>query len=197
MGNPVIVHLIRHEQTKGNIERRYIGWTDQSIVIEKAHCVVPIHATDVFGSDLKRCRETAKLYFPNAQYHPFSGLREMNFGDFEMKTYNDLKEKEIYWRWINSPEQATPPNGESFADFKNRVLDCFKKIIHESGEYVFIVHGGVIRLILSQYTRKSFQEVLVRHRNIYTLYWDDLERLKGGQECSRLSEAPITVNGNL
>ncbi|QBK25922.1 histidine phosphatase family protein [Ureibacillus thermophilus] len=197
-GSSVIVHLIRHEKTKANLERKYIGWTDESIVYDKVNCIVPIHTDVVYGSDLKRCLETARLYFPNAVFHPFFELRELNFGDFEMKTYEDLKDDERYRQWIDVPQKVTPPNGEAFTAFQKRVLDCFQQIVEHPGIYVFVVHGGVIRLILSKFCEeKNFQEVVVQHRNIYTLFWDDIESLKGGEVCNRLSVAPIMVNENL
>lgn len=72
MGNAVTVHLIRHEKTKANLERKYIGWTNESIYIQTANCQVPIHTKDVFGSDLKRRIETAQLYFPRQNTILFS-----------------------------------------------------------------------------------------------------------------------------
>lgn len=198
MGNAVTIHLIRHEKTKANLERKYIGWTNESIYIQTANCQVPIHTKDVFGSDLKRCIETAQLYFPEAKYHPFFQLRELHFGDFEMKTYDELKDNPAYRQWIDSPEKAAPPNGESFVSFKERILNCFHQIVSCGGEYVFVVHGGVIRVILSKFQKeKSFQDVIAQHRMIYTLCWDDIESLKGGRECNQLLEAPIMVNENL
>lgn len=31
MADDITVHLIRHEKTKANMERKYIGWTDEPI----------------------------------------------------------------------------------------------------------------------------------------------------------------------
>ncbi len=188
MGNVVTVHLIRHEKTKANFERKYIGWTDESIVVEEK-CSVPLCPKIVYGSDLKRCEETSKLYFPEATYKPVQSLREMNFGDFEMKTYDQLKTNEMYRNWIESPEKITPSNGESFHDFTTRVVSGFEHIIQESNEYVFVVHGGVIRILLSKYgpTTQTFQQVTADHRTIYTLTWSDLSDVKGGKRCESLS----------
>lgn len=198
MGDSVIVHLIRHERTKANLERKYIGWTDESILNKHLTCQLPIQTEIVFGSDLKRCYETAMLYFPRANYQAFSQLRELSFGDFEMKTYDELKHLNIYRQWIDSPYLVTPPNGELFQSFENRVLDCFQKIVHTKGEYVFVVHGGVIRLLLSKFQKdKSFQEIHVAHRMIYTLCWKDFQALKGGEECNQLLVEPITVSENM
>lgn len=198
MGNAVTVHLIRHEKTKANLNRQYIGWTEESIVVGEK-CDVLLLPKIVYGSDLKRCEETAKLYFPNAAYKSVQSLREINFGDFEMKTYEQLKTNEIYRNWIESPEKITPPNGESFHDFAKRVVSGFEQIIQETNEYVFVVHGGVIRILLSKYgpTTQSFQQVTAEHRTIYTLTWSDLSDAKGGKRCESLSVEPIMAKERL
>lgn len=198
MGDCITVHLIRHEKTKGNIERKYVGWTDESILNKNLICSNPIKANIVYGSDLKRCQETSYLYFPTASFHPFKDLRELSFGDFEMKTYEDLKDSTIYRKWIDSPRTVTPPNGESFLDFEKRVLNCFQQIVNKSGEYVFIVHGGVIRLLLSTFLKdKEFQDIHAEHRMIYTLRWEVEEFLKGEVGCKQLSVAPIMVSESM
>lgn len=198
MGHAVIIHLIRHEKTKANEEKKYIGWTDESIMVKKP-LQIPIQATKVYGSDLKRCVETAKLYFPKANYHAYSELRELNFGDFEMKTYEQLKDNSVYRKWIDFPESITPPNGESFISFKNRIIDAFYRIVSTSGEYVFVVHGGVIRLLLSQFSpsNDSFQQIVVKHQEVITLTWTQLADLRGGLRCESLSVEPIMENENM
>ncbi|RTQ89452.1 histidine phosphatase family protein [Lysinibacillus telephonicus] len=199
MGHSVTVHLIRHEKTAANIERKYIGWTDESIVINKCEYQLPIQPANVYGSDLKRCKETAKLYFPTAYFHPLEKFREINFGDFEMKTYEQLKENPMYRQWIDSPETVIPPNGESFANFTERIVHQFRQIVSAAGDYCFIVHGGVIRVLLSMIGPKeeSFQQIDVQHRLIYTLQWSTWANFEGGARCESLSVEPIMEKENL
>lgn len=198
MGDSVVIHLIRHEKTKGNMERKYVGWTDESIVNQNITCNIPIKTNVVYGSDLKRCYETSTLYFPTANFEGYPDLKELYFGDFEMKTYDELKDLPIYREWIDLPRTVTPPNGESFQNFEKRVLDCFQRIVNKKGEYVFIVHGGVIRLLLSKFLMdKDFQDIHAEHRTIYTLQWPNIQLFKGGVRCKRLSVVPITVNENM
>lgn len=193
MGNSVIVHLIRHEKTEANTMRKYLGWTDESILDIHESFHIPFQSTLVYGSDLKRCVETAKLYFPMAEYKAFSPLRELNFGDFEMKTYDQLKNLLIYREWIDCPQQITPPNGENFQHFKHRVLACFKQIVNQPHEYTFVVHGGVIRMLLSEFgpSKQTFNEIAVNHRTIYTLKWSNPNLIKGGLRCESLLVEPI------
>ena len=199
MGNHLVVHLIRHEKTEANLKRKYIGWTDESIILEEVEFDVPIQAEEVYGSDLRRCEETARRYFPEAIYIPNKKLRELNFGDFEMKTYNELKNSVLYRNWIDSPHQITPPNGESYEQFVQRVRTCFQQIISQNKEYIFVVHGGVIRALLSMYgtVQDSFQQIMVSHRTIYTLEWRDFGDAREEKRCKLLSVAPIMAKESL
>ena len=184
------IRLIRHELTRANLERRYIGWTDQSI-IRKVSADIAFTPSVIYGSDLKRCEETAACYFPNVPFIADARLRETNFGDFEMKTYEELKNNSLYRAWINDPLSVAPPNGESLQAFNERILTAFQKVIANKEEVTFIVHGGVIKAILAKYLHKAFHDVHAAHRTIYTLVLD------GGETCISYSEAPITVKDNM
>ena len=41
----------------------------------------------------------------------------MNWGRFEGKTYEQLKEETSYQKWLNNPMEAPVPEGESYPDF--------------------------------------------------------------------------------
>lgn len=183
------MYFIRHELTQANIERRYIGWTDQPI-IQSVKAIIPIEPAIVFGSDLLRCKQTAACYFPDIPFMEDERLRELHFGNFEMKTYEQLQHNPLYRAWVDDPFKTTPPDGESFTTFKDRVLSAFQEIAESYEEAVFVVHGGVIKLILSACLDKGFHEVHAAHRTLYTVSWEE------GKTCMSLSEEPITVNEN-
>ncbi|MGN7476577.1 histidine phosphatase family protein [Solibacillus silvestris] len=198
MANGITVHLIRHEKTEANRERKYIGWTDEPI-IKKVQAQLPIQPHEVFGSDLQRCLQTAACYFPQTPFFAEEKLRELNFGDFEMCTYEQLQYNEIYRAWIDDPLTTPIPNGESFLQFQQRVLEGFRQIVKQDGDYTFVVHGGVIRLLLAKYSveEQSFQQTTANHRTIYTLCWGSVDELIGGLRCTLYSEAHITVNEHM
>ena len=192
MGNAVTIHLIRHGKTQANLDRKYIGHTDEPLVhFRSVH--MPIQAEVVYGSDLIRCKQTAHLYFPNAKYVASSNLRELHFGQFEMKTYEQLKNNSKYRAWIADPENSTPPDGESFHCFKKRVFAALTDIICEPGNYTFIIHGGVIRVWLAAFLHKPFLDVSAKHETLYTCSWNDISLWKGGDKCTFISEVPLTV----
>ncbi|WP_332646839.1 histidine phosphatase family protein [Lysinibacillus sp. 54212] len=197
MVHAITIHLIRHEKTQANIERKYIGWTDEEIIPRAGHFTLPLNPAVVYGSDLIRCKQTANLYFPKATFLSAVGLRELNFGDFEMKTYEQLKDHKLYRRWIDDPLCVTPQNGESFQVFKERVYDAFWRIVTKPGEYVFVVHGGVIRLLIALFLESDFAKITANHHTVYTCAWDYFSQLKEGQRCKSISEVPITVKDNL
>jgi broad specificity phosphatase PhoE len=84
-----------------------------------------------------------------------SSLREINFGDFEGRTYEEieLNEPQLYASWMKSPTTVTFPHGESFCDLRERTSSKVATIISDhQGETVLIAtHGGVIRSVLSDF----------------------------------------------
>lgn len=193
MANTVTVRLIRHEKTKANVERRYVGQTDASILPVLARSMT--HSPEkVYGSALKRCLQTSQLYFPHATYVQHERLNEIHFGEFEMKTYADLQHNALYRAWIDDPFSITPPNGESFESFRQRVLQAFFDIVQEAGEYTFVVHGGVIRVLLQAFyfKEKSFQHITADHHTEYKLEWLSFEAMKEGHRCISYSADYLT-----
>lgn len=116
-----------------------------------------------------------------------------------MCTYEQLQHNGTYRAWIDDPLNNPIPNGETFLQFQQRVLNDFREIVYENKEYTFIVHGGVIRLLLAVYglEEQSFQQTVANHRTIYTLGWNSVDELIGGARCTLYSEAHITVNENM
>lgn len=199
MANRLIVHLIRHDKTQANIDRKYIGWTDEPIVDEAYDFSFNFVPEIVFGSDLIRCAQTAKKYFPTAEFKASADLRELDFGDFEMKNYADLQHNAQYRAWIDCPGNISPPNGESYQIFEKRIMERFQQIVQQAGEYTFVIHGGVMRVLLAHFgpVEQAFQQTVANHRTLHTLSWHSIEQLQGGARCKSFSEVPITGSSNL
>ena len=90
------ITLIRHGQIPGNIDKRYIGTTDQDLTdlgikqAKELNCQVNADISKVFVSPYKRCIQTAKLAFPSIELQIVDDLREMDFGIFENKTADEM-----------------------------------------------------------------------------------------------------------
>ncbi len=148
------IYLIRHGQTRGNLERRYMGVTDQPLCPQGRAALAGRRgpaAEAVYVSPLLRCRETAAILYPGAAQTVVPGLRETDFGAFEGHTYEELKDSPAYQAWLDSADQAAPPGGESREQVRRRVLAAFRTVTagHAPGERLaLVVHGGTIMTLL-------------------------------------------------
>ena len=85
------------------------------------------------------------------QYFRLPALREMDFGTFEGKTYEMLREMPQYQAWISGRnEENLCPGGESGAQMARRVWDAFVQIVRTetAPQIVIVSHGGPIAAIL-------------------------------------------------
>lgn len=148
--------LIRHGKTQGNLLKKYIGKTDESLceagkneLLEKEFSQVKT----VITSPLKRCVETAKILFPRSENYIYDDLQECDFGDFENYNFEELKENKDYQQWLDSNGQMPFPHGESHEAFKARCCAAFLRAIDEHREscLAFVVHGGTIMAVLERF----------------------------------------------
>ena len=154
------IALIRHSKTKGNLEKRYIGSTDESLcqvgidlIKSKAFPLAKV----VYCSPLARCVETSKLIYNDIEPIIYKDLRECNFGLFENKNYKELEGNIHYQKWIDSNGTLNFPKGENPEDFQNRCVHTFDEIINDIFQKnvdssAMIVHGGTIMAILDEYS---------------------------------------------
>lgn len=149
--------LIRHGMTAGNIEKRYIGTTDEPLCSEG---ITELSAAEyprcelLVSSPMLRCRQTCAALYPSQIPLLCEAMKECDFGDFEGRNYRELSDSADYQKWIDSGGEARFPNGESPRDFRLRCTGAFARILHEhsSAESVaFVVHGGTIMSILEEY----------------------------------------------
>ncbi|MEK6267334.1 MAG: histidine phosphatase family protein [Planococcus sp. (in: firmicutes)] len=194
MDESFVLRLIRHAPTRGNEQKRYIGWTDESVLPFKAKPDLQIK--EVMGSDLKRCRETATVLFPNAAYRANRELRECHFGQWEMKTYEQLKDTQRYRDWIDDPWNISPPSGESLKDMAERVERGMLKL--PSGkEVTLVLHGGPIRYLIARALGEKFQDQIALHGGCHTLIWPSRQAFEERALCTSFSVEPLTANGNM
>jgi alpha-ribazole phosphatase len=126
--------LLRHAETKGNLERRYIGLTDEPLCEEGIRHAKSLGSfpeiKSVAVSPLLRAKQTARLIFPNAELTPYEGLEEMHFGYFEGKNFEEMSEDPRYRAWVDSFGVDHCPGGESRDEFISRTCEKnFQKTI--------------------------------------------------------------------
>lgn len=172
--------LIRHGETAGNLEKRYVGKrTDEGLTEEakeKLSKAVRENGEGIFArcapvreilvSPMKRCRETKEILFPAVRYPKcpvtaVPGLSECDFGRFEYKNYRDLNGDADYQRFIDSGGTEGFPGGETTQQFKKRCAETFGELIFcrmekglsKDGSLVFVIHGGTIMAVLEAFSK--------------------------------------------
>ena len=82
-------------------------------------------AEQVIISPMKRCIQTAACIFPDKTPVLCEKMRECDFGLFEMKRYEELKEIPAYQEWLESNGTIAFPEGEDPELFKQRCVEGF------------------------------------------------------------------------
>ena len=153
--------VLRHGKTAGNIEKRYIGTTNEPLCKEgeeQARAVGEVRSVArVYVSPLLRARQTAQIAFPCAQQIVVPDLREMDFGEFENKNYQELAGNAAYQAWVDGNCEAHCPQGESKDEFSRRTACALHVLLHEAAqrgeEYVIVVaHGGTVMAAMDAFT---------------------------------------------
>ena len=150
--------LIRHGQTAGNLEGRYIGRTDESLCSQgvaalRARRYPPVNR--VLVSPMRRCLETAALITPGCPVTVVEDFRECDFGVFEGKNYAELNGRADYQDWIDSGGTLPFPGGESRDGFSRRCVAAFERAAAEldDGCCAVIVHGGTVMAVMEAFAR--------------------------------------------
>ena len=155
------ISVLRHGMTEANEKGIYIGSTDLPLSDKGAADLAAkmdefdyptVHR--VYSSPLKRCIETAEILFPYTELCPVDDLRELNFGDFENKSIDELAGRTDYKQWLKGTKESRPPNGESLEELTARTYKALHAVIMdmmESGltHCAMITHGGIISNMLS------------------------------------------------
>lgn len=149
------LYLIRHGQTMANVKYIYCGSTDLPLSEEGIEKLKEFHYSVPAGyrfltSGMLRAEQTLQCLFGEKEHEADSRFRELNFGVFEMHSYEELKDRADYQAWISGDnEKNVPPMGESGEQMTQRVLEGLKELKEQQQDTVLISHGGVIAIIMS------------------------------------------------
>ena len=105
------------------------------------------------ASPMKRCVQTAELIYPRQKIVTEPELRECDFGRFEGKTYEELKDDPAYIAWLESGGTLAFPEGEDQETFRSRCAEgvcrwLHKGVAEKKKSIAFVVHGGTIMAAL-------------------------------------------------
>lgn len=157
------LHLIKHGKTDGNEAGKYIGVTDERLsdaggdeLYQKCDTMHYPAVQVVYSSPLERCLQTAEIIYPNTLIKTVNDIREYDFGVFENKSPEELKDTAAFKKWAETGMTGTPEGGEEKPDFDARIKAGFEFIIQDMMKNkitsaAVVTHGGIIMSWLSKY----------------------------------------------
>lgn len=194
--------VVRHGVTAWNQERRYQGQRDIPLLLPDAlpgldrlrdHLAGELFDA-VYCSDLTRCRQTLAHLLPGREeIASFDArLRELDFGDYEGRIWEELKEDPRYRAWVDSAGMRAPPGGESADDLWARLEAWLEEVLSQAIEQgqrrvLAVSHGGAIRELRRRLEGTDFWEGVVGQAEGRRFV---IESEGGGWQCCASSAVP-------
>ncbi|MCM3721161.1 histidine phosphatase family protein [Solibacillus isronensis] len=187
------IYLTRHGETQWNIENRLQGsknsqLTDKGIehAIMLGNRLRNIDFSAIYTSPLERALQTANYIKSDKDVpiYTIENLKEMNFGDWEGKTKDEIEAvdnyKNEYHNFWHIPQMYNhkPHYGEGLITFKRRVEEVLSKVIssNSDGNILIVTHAVVIKAILSFTmdisTDKMWDPPFIHGTSLTIFQWD-------------------------
>jgi broad specificity phosphatase PhoE len=158
------IYLVRHGDTSATKKGRICGSNSDIGLNEEGLAQAELlgswfsglEVESIFSSPLLRAVQTADaiakaIHMPS--YYKHSGLMEKKEGDWDGKTYWQVRDEDpkTWERLSKDPINVAPPNGESVKDFVARIdraLNDILKNYNTGNSIVLTTHAGVIKSII-------------------------------------------------
>ncbi|MEC9466158.1 MAG: histidine phosphatase family protein [Myxococcota bacterium] len=118
--------------------------------VRRAIDAAPFRPAQLFSSDLPRCANLAHGLAEawSVQVHTDARLREMNFGEWEGRTYDAIAEEDgpRWYQWCDNWRTQAPPGGETLDGFVARVSGWLHDL-QPGPTDALVTHAGVIRVL--------------------------------------------------
>lgn len=176
------IYLVRHTSvdvppghTYGQTDVPLRSTFEEEAAIVKAN-LEGIIFDKVWTSPLSRCVKLATYCgYPDAERE--DRIMEINFGDWEMKSWDELSADPHSVAWFDDWVNISSPNGESMMDQFNRV-SSFLNEIRQSGmqRICLFAHGGVLtcsRIYAGHYEMKEAFNNMPVYGSIVRLSFDE------------------------
>lgn len=184
------IELIRHGETAYQAEGRYQGRSDVPLSEAGRRALRPAARAveTVYVTPLRRTAETAAILFPQAAQIAVDALREMDFGAFEGRNYQEMAEDLAYRAWVDGSCLGRCPGGESKDAFCGRVCPAFAALVDEAlgrgaAELVIVAHGGTQMAVMERFAepRRAYFDWHLKSGQGYVLdtsLWPARRRLR-------------------
>jgi broad specificity phosphatase PhoE len=216
MIKPTTLYLIRHGQTEYNrmglLQGRGIDAPLDQLGQEQSYAVARYLKQEnidcVYSSSLTRARNTAQIISEQLGL-PLSGsfadLDEMHFGVAEGREFSAVNHElqELYDKWESGIVSAGFERGESPIQVLDRAHNCILSVLkeHEGQSVVFVIHGRLIRIILSHWLGIGLHRMNeIQHSNtsVNKLIWNGIRfravQLNQIDHLKELDKAVVAVS---
>ncbi len=115
---------------------------------------------NVYCSPLLRCKVLAEDLFEKTPIIFDERLKELNFGDWEMKSWDDIYSDPKGKEWMENYKTSPTSNGESYPEMMKRISEFFSELKKKKqGNIAIVTHAGVIRILKSIIDNVSIDEL--------------------------------------
>uniref|UniRef100_UPI0032176265 alpha-ribazole phosphatase n=1 Tax=uncultured Draconibacterium sp. TaxID=1573823 RepID=UPI0032176265 len=122
----------------------------------------------VYCSPLSRCKVLAESLFNKQQLIFDDRLKELDFGDWELKTWDEIYSDPKGKIWMDNYQKLPTLNGESYPEMVSRVKEFLDEVISRQNNNVAIVaHAGVIRIVKSLIEDLPIDELFKTFKPVY------------------------------
>ena len=146
--------LLRHGITEANRSHRYCGVTDLPLdeeALAAFRANRPVYPDPagfrVLTSGMKRTEQTLREIYGDVPHEAVPAFREIDFGVFENRCYEELKDDPAFQQWVSGDNEANVcPGGESGNQMKARVYAAWD-VLEE--DVLLVTHGGVLAALMA------------------------------------------------
>ncbi len=167
------VWFARHGETDWNAARRIQGSRDiplnaagraQAETLAETVAALAPALSRVYTSPLCRALETAQCVADrlDCPCTVLPGLREIDFGDWEGKTWAEAEAENpaAYARFCQNRRTERPPRGESCQDALDRLLPALRQALSvQTGDILFLTHSALLKALLCLMEETPFSAI--------------------------------------
>jgi broad specificity phosphatase PhoE len=166
-----VAYLIRHGEPV--VRGVLLGRKDVALAPRSIEAA-SLEVRSVFASPLLRAQRSAELLFPNHTITILDGLAERGLGDWEGYSWG-----EVEGRWPELAARAelnwfltTPPNGEPWNCFVERVGSAWSEVRRAKGPVAIVAHAGVNAVLAELITRRDLAIFRQEYLEVVTLEFE-------------------------
>lgn len=167
-----VFYLVRHGETVWNKEQRLQGWLDSPLTSDGI-----MHAKKLgehlkneqfsaaFCSSSERAKETLSylVHDNNLPIYYEDGLREINLGNWQGKTIEDVRKHDRYEYevYTDFPAQFIATHTESFGAVTERAMYVLKNIANQypDDKILLVSHGVTIKCIVNAILGRGIKQL--------------------------------------